>query len=74
MSNLDVLRSKAVVVSQGTVIAQADGECFLLMFPDGSVVGAKDKQSAQRKATHWFKKQALPSFGIGVGTIEWRGE
>jgi hypothetical protein len=63
---------KPAVEWQGKVVIEADGDGFLIMFPDGEIVGASTRTKAEAKARQWFKEHVGKS-AIGVGEIEWRG-
>lgn len=62
---------KPKVVYQGMIVAERDGQGFLMMFPDGKIEFAVDRQTAEKKATKWMQKN-LDKEAIGVGKIEWR--
>lgn len=58
-------------VQQGKVVAEADGDGWLIMFPDGTVDSAGSRKAVERKAKKWFETN-LPDKSIGIGSIEWR--
>lgn len=58
---------------QGRAIVETDGAGgILVMFPDGTVEGAKTTASAARKAAAWFKQYLPQGAKTGTGVIEWR--
>lgn len=69
---LAVIRA-AKVVAQGKVIAEADGVGWLIMFPDGQIVGVSSRAKAEAKISRWLKRNLRDNAGgIGVSTVEWR--
>jgi hypothetical protein len=61
------------VRSQGKVVCEADGPGWLVMMPDGQVVGAASKKDAQRKIKKWLDADLKRhKAGAGVCITEWR--
>mgnify|MGYP001559051338 CR=1 FL=1 len=56
---------------QGKVVIERDGLTFIIMFPDGTIVGAGTKESAEKKAKRWFAARTDDD-SIAMGEIEWR--
>lgn len=61
------------VIRQGKTVIQADGEGYLIMHPDGDVVGASTREKAARKARAWYRTALRgKSMAMSIGEIEWR--
>jgi hypothetical protein len=67
------MATKPKVQDQGKVIAEwdAEGERWLVMYPDGRIESYKDKRTVERRAKRYFWIHNDPT-KIGVGKIEWR--
>jgi len=61
------------VKDQGKIIAQAEGNGWLMMTPDGNVKYIRSRKGADIFCKKWFEKN-LDQSGkeIGIGKIEWR--
>ena len=68
------MNNKPPVQNQGKIIAEREDDGgYLIMFPDGEIVGASTRTKAEAKAKAWFKKH-VDKNAVGVGVIEWRNE
>lgn len=64
---------KATIISQGKTVIQFTDDHFLIMHPDGCVVGAASRANAEKIAKRWYNSHLKKGLNIGMGTIEWRG-
>jgi hypothetical protein len=65
-------KTKPIVHNQGKVIAEIDEDGgVLILYPDGEIVGAGNRDTAERKIKIWAKRNQHRN-AINVATIEWR--
>jgi len=66
-------RMKPKVEIQGKAIVEPDENSgYLVMFPDGDIMRAKNPSIALARIKRWFKQNMKGKKAIGVGKIEWR--
>jgi hypothetical protein len=64
---------RPTAVQQGLVVAEADEDGWLVMFPDGEVRHFNHVGKVEDAAKAYFKRTLGDIRAIGVGRIEWRG-
>lgn len=74
LTAMETTMAKTIPIQQqGKIIAEWDqtDQHWLVLFPDGTVLSAKDQNRAEKLARKWFRDH-LRDEAIGIGTVEYR--